>query len=170
VSLKLEDLIQPEYRDVYVVGIDPGETTGVCIFKGAGLLLAEQLQTKPLGDGITVLGEWLTTHRQNLLARGKCVCSFEDYRVYGWKADQHKFAELHTPKLIGALVCLLQQLDIEYSCQMAVAVKPFFTDEKLQAWGLYKKAKRHSRDAIRHALYRMAFYKREALTSSNGKR
>lgn len=162
--LKLEEIIRPEYAETYVVGIDPGETTGVCIFRGAELLIADQLRTFPLGDGITVLGEWLGRHHENLLARGRCVCSFEDYRVYSWKSDQHKFAELHTPKLIGALVCLLQQFGIEYSYQMAGAVKPFFTDDKLRGWGLYKKARRHSRDAMRHALYRMACDKNQKLT------
>lgn len=150
-------LIKPEFRDAAVIGIDPGETTGICLFLGEKLIRAEQLRTKPLGDGITAIGDWVSKHVHSVEGNPQCYCSYEDYRIYDWKSNTHKWSELHTPKLIGAIECLMLQFGIPCESRMAVAAKGFFTDDKLREWGLYKLAKRHSRDAIRHALYQMVF-------------
>jgi hypothetical protein len=43
---------------------------------------------------------------------------------------------------------------------MASQAKAFVTDQKLKEWGFWKEGMRHSRDAIRHGLYFLLFYKR----------
>jgi hypothetical protein len=44
--------------------------------------------------------------------------------------------------------------------QMATTAKTFVTDEKLKQWGFWQEGMRHSRDAIRHGLYFLLFYKK----------
>lgn len=83
---------------------------------------------------------------------------FEDYKVYGWKTDQHAWSGLHTPRLIGALETLLGVVHgIPFHKQMAHVAKGFCTDEKLTQWGYYAKGQRHARDAVRHACYYILF-------------
>jgi hypothetical protein len=147
-----------------LVCLDPGETTGMAVFRGPDfrLLLCGQLDTAELGRGVEALQELL---RSVLGAQTSGVEAgaetgsprtyvvIEDYKVYGWKTEQHTWAELHTPKLIGAFVTLCIMYNLPYSMQMAVQAKQFCTDDKLKAWGLYKPGLRHARDAIRHGIY-----------------
>lgn len=81
----------------------------------------------------------------------------EDYRVYKWKADQHAWAELHTPKLIGALVYWCHVQKIPLVMQSAQTGKGFCTDERLKEWGFYKTSMRHGNDAVRHACQFLMF-------------
>lgn len=146
----LMSLVPARNRSLRVVGVDPGETTGICVFNGCELLGSDQLTTKGLEEGIDALAKYLRTNKPDIV-------SIEDYRVYSWESDKHKWAALHTPKLIGAVYTICYLRDIPIKMRMAQAAKGFVTDEKLKAWGLYKKAKRHSRDAMRHAIYSLIF-------------
>ena len=81
----------------------------------------------------------------------------EDYKVYGWKTDQHAWAALHTPKFIGSIVALCYIHQIPYHMQMAQQAKGFCSDEKLEGWGYYDRGMRHARDAVRHGCYYTLF-------------
>ena len=85
------------------------------------------------------------------------VVVIEDYRVYGYKSDEHKWAELHTAKLIGMIIGLCRWYELPWYMRMAQPAKVFVTDDKLKAWDMYVKGKRHGRDATRHALFHMIF-------------
>jgi len=118
--------------------------------KGAELLHAEQLQTKNLEEAAGLLNRMVQEWEVFDIA-----C--EDYRVYSWESDKHKWANLHTPKLIGTIACVCWFNKIRASYRMAISAKQFVTDDKLVRWGLWQKGQRHSRDAIRHAVYHQIF-------------
>lgn len=134
-----------------IVGIDPGETTGISTFAGLTLVDADQLRTKTVDkESYDILRHYIYTWYPDEIV-------VEDYRVYGWKTEEHSFASLHTPKLIGMIIAICIQKNIPYTLRMAQPAKAFVTDEKLEAWDLLDKGKRHSRDSMRHALFQMCF-------------
>lgn len=156
----MESLLKKHLADstLRVLGLDPGQTTGACVFIGSDLIDARQLATGLMPDAARTVELYIEEWKPD-------VITMEDYRVYSWKADDHKWAGLHTPRLIGA---------IEYMCawgmqmprdgfayklikRMAQQAKGFVTDDKLKAWGLYQVGERHARDAIRHAVYHLLF-------------
>ena len=139
-------------RDYVVIGVAPGETTGVCCFHGCELFDARQLKTKCFESAVEELAGYISVNTPK-------VVSYEDYRVYAWESEKHKWAGLHTPQIIGAVRTLCVLEEIECVGRMAQAAKTFVTDEKLTAWGLYQRGMRHSRDAIRHAVYHLVFGK-----------
>ena len=141
-------------RGIQIYALDPGETTGRCRH---GLVndfdqTLGQLATKTVEEGYDAI-------RLDLLSGSArpdvIVC--EDYKVYGWKADDHKWASLHTAQLIGAIKVLAHQLQIPIRFQMAGEAKPFVTDEKLKEWGVYVPGQKHARDAQRHAIFYQLF-------------
>lgn len=140
-----------------IMAFDPGETTGFCVFEGCTLLAARQLQTKTLDQSFSVLEKEFL----KFMAYGCGEVVIEDYRVYGWKTEEHSFAGLHTPKLIGMLVTFCIRHNLPYTLRMAQPAKAFVTDEKLEAWDLFNKGQRHSRDAMRHALFQLIFGKKD---------
>lgn len=144
----LEVLIRP--RAGVFFGIDPGETTGFAVIRGAKLITCTQLDTgrKALRDGSalhTLRGELLSAPRPTLVG-------IEDYRVYGWMKDEHAWSELHTAKIIGMLYAICQDADIPFVMAMASEAKELVTDGALVSWGMWVEGKRHGRDAIRHAV------------------
>lgn len=136
--------------ELKVLALDPGETTGMCLFKGSELLVCGQIK------GPT-LYECFRTIRYNIEQNEPDVVVMEDYKVYDWKAKDHSWSSLFTPRLIGALECYTQDCELKTVKQMAQQAKGFCTDDKLQAWGFWQKGERHARDAIRHACYYLLF-------------
>lgn len=131
-----------------LIGIDPGETTGFAYRlpweEGFKVHLA-QLDTKDIISGFeTLKASWPQTSWDSIVV-------IEDYKVYGWKADDHKWASLHTPQFIGATRILAHQTpNCTTKFQMAAEAKRWADDDKLKSWGLYEAGLRHSRDALRH--------------------
>lgn len=141
-----------------IMAFDPGETTGFCVFNGAELDEAKQLITKTVDDKtFNVLKDEfeVNTHKHALHPVDEVV--IEDYRVYGWKTEEHSFAGLHTPKLIGMIITLCIIYKLPYTLRMAQPAKAFVTDQKLEDWKLYNEGQRHSRDAMRHAIFQLCF-------------
>lgn len=133
-----------------VLGLDPGETTGVAKMCGAELIEATQWDTKDLALAAKQLNGYLLNNAVDYVA-----C--EDYRVYAWESEKHKWAALHTPKLIGVIIAVCWYANVPVKLRMAISAKQFVTDEKLMDWGLWKKGQRHARDAIRHCVYHQIF-------------
>jgi hypothetical protein len=133
-----------------ILGIDPGETTGIALLLNGAILEQDQIKTDDLGNSVYKLNDLITTIKPDVII-------YEDYRVYEWKSDDHKWSSVHTPKLIGVIICLCEINNLAYGTRMASSVKSFVTDDKLKDWGLYIKGKRHARDAIRHAVYQSVF-------------
>ena len=138
-----------------LLALDPGETMGWSLFRcetgGIELVDCGQLLCTPLAPvGIERTRALITKCNPQHIA-------YEDYRVYNWKANQHSWSELHTPKLIGCIVTIAHLRDIPTSCELAQQPKNFVTDEKLEIWKMYQKGQRHARDSIRHGLFWLLF-------------
>ena len=133
-----------------LLSFDPGQTTGWVYFEGTTLVKAGQLKTRDLEEGIQAVSELIREYMPDEIV-------LEDYRVYSWKAKEHSFSELHTPKLIGSMYAIAHALGIPVTKQPAHIAKRFCTDKKLQQWGFYISGQRHARDAIRHACYYILF-------------
>lgn len=156
---KLEAIIQacsskqnvyPHHTSV-ILALDPGETSGLAIWDPEDKnIRLEQLDTKDLVHSFKALmglfAMWRPYHIR-----------FEDYRVYGHKADDHINSTLHTSQLIAMIKLAAALNNIPCSSVMASAAKGFWTDEKLKMVGAYSKGLPHARDAERHLLYWMAF-------------
>lgn len=158
--LPLQDLIErivPSARrfNGKLLALDPGETTGYAVFECSSTsrpLVSESghLFSNPVEKGIDALGELINRTKPNYI-----VC--EDYKIYGWKSASHSWSELHTPQLIGCIRMFAYTLKIPFRKEMAQEPKGFVTDDKLRAWGLYIKGKKHARDAIRHGIFFLLF-------------
>ena len=141
---------QPIIWPKCVMALDPGETTGIAIFKDNTLFFANQLNTSNNELSMANLESAINIHKPNIIV-------YEDYVVYGWKSKSHSWAELHTPKLIGMIEALASIHRIPTYKQLAQQPKSFCTDEKLKSWNMYAKGQKHARDAIRHGTYYLAF-------------
>lgn len=143
-----------------LLALDPGETTGVCMYlpyENRRELHLFQLPTKTLHAGIDTISTLLATREFGHLR-------YEDYRVYANKTEDHANASLHTAKLIGVIECLAYQgvTGVPTSCCLAMHAKTFWTDEKLKLCDVYVPGQKHARDAERHML-RFMCEQRDAL-------
>jgi hypothetical protein len=138
------------------VALDPGETTGIAITTpDDDRISLRQWNTKDLESGATNIGFLLSTLKNQSSQPIRIIC--EDYKVYSWKTEDHKWSGVHTLQLIGALRIIAHQLGIPILFQMAYVGKTFVTDTKLIQWGVYNKGLRHARDAERHLLHHLIF-------------
>lgn len=143
--------------------LDPGETTGVAVFRDGGLISWSQAATKDLDKGVDNIEQLLTDVQPDIIV-------MEDYKVYDWKTKQHAWAALHTPQLLGVIHCLARLKGIPIERRMAFEAKTFCTDTKLIEWNMYKPGMRHARDAIRHGCFAYLFSKHPLFKeSTNGK-
>lgn len=133
-----------------ILALDPGGTTGWATYqrKDAQIVVGQQL-TEDIGQSY----DWL----HSLLGSGFDHVRAEDYRVYSWKANAHSWANLHTAQWIGAIKVAAHITNTPASFLMAQQAKQFWSDEKLDHFGLYPKGLRHGRDALRHLLYYILF-------------
>lgn len=138
-----------------VLALDPGETTGVAEYDGSRIIQVYQKTTKDIGQSY----DWL---------HGRLVgyqigyppfkhLRYEDYRVYEWKSEDHAWSPVHTLRWIGAIQVACHITNTPNSCLMAANPKKFWTDDKLNLFGLNPKGLRHGRDALRHLLYYLLF-------------
>jgi len=166
--VELSRLINKEYRNKWIVAFDPGETTGACVFHGAKLIHSSQLRTLPLTEGIDLVDFYVSTlgEQYSYGHRYPDLVVYEDYRVYGWKADTHKWADLHTPKLIGVIEAVCHYYNVPTKCRLAQQAKQFVTDGRLKEWDLWQTGQQHARDAIRHGVYQLVHGKTKKLKKS----
>lgn len=152
---KILDSMVPELPDrlTCVVGIDPGETTGIAIFIDGNLSATYQIDHrshKDIGTAAQEIGLVLFNYQPTHVI-------VEDYRVYKWKTSSHANSDLFTSRLIGSLEYVCSSNSYPMTKQMASIAKGFMTDSKLKSWGFWIKGKRHTRDAIRHAATYLMF-------------
>lgn len=122
--------------------------------QGPQIVRVEQLITKTVSLAIDEMRELISK-----LDPGYKIV-LENYRVYGWKSEDHSWSELHTSQMIGAIKAICDYEDrTPPIMRMASDAKNFVTDEKLKAWGMYHKGLRHGRDATRHAIFSQVFDK-----------
>lgn len=128
--------------------LDPGHTTGYCVFRRGILTVAGQIRTVNQDDSIN----WSDVRLLMDNIKPTHVV-MEDYRVYSHKLERHSFSRVPTLRLIGAIDYLCWERNVPTFYQMATSHKGFVTDEKLKRWGLYEQGQRHSRDSMRAGLY-----------------
>lgn len=128
-----------------VVGVDPGGTTGICIWNRAvGISLREV-------EGAEHAVDWLASMAN---AMHGTVFVVERYIITPATA---KMSQQHDAlEIIGALKYLVRQHDHHLVLQTPAAAKGFATDEKLKRAGWYKPGMGHARDASRHVLTYLA--------------
>jgi len=143
-----------------LITFDPGETTGVSIWDNQQLVDCTQLRTKTVVEALPVMERFFDTYA--LRRQWNVVVVMEEYRIYGWKTEQHAWQTVHTIQFIGCIMTLCLQREIPFVFQGAGIAKKFCTDEKLKDWGFYERGQRHARDAIRHGAYYLCFGKPRA--------
>jgi len=143
-----------------LLAIDPGETTGIALF--LNIQPVNQFELKPRQvSGVIEPVASLADQIASTLNRYReiDVIILEDYRVYKWRAKQHTWSDLHTPRLIGAIEYIASKEKIPIIKQPAHVAKQFCTDDKLKHWGMYISGLKHARDAVRHGCYYLLFNK-----------
>jgi hypothetical protein len=140
--------------------LDPGATTGWCVFEKGVLTLYGQTPTIEDHDTDPKINWFEVIHLMTKIHPTHIIC--ENYRIYAHKLERHSFSEVPTLRLIGGFELLCHQgipddegrrprIPMDY--QMAVQAKGFVDDAKLKKWDFWKPGMRHSRDAIRHGIY-----------------
>lgn len=133
------------------VAVDPGKNTGFAFFDGEDLQLS----------GVAIVDSHIVTKNlfEHIVEYGPQEIVIEDFRIYSWKAQELSWDRMDTPRLIGVLDYLAWEAGIPVIYQPA-SCKQAFPDARLKRDGYYVSNK-HTRDAIRHGLYRMHFGKKE---------
>ena len=135
--------------------LDPGKTTGWCLFEQGKLTRWGQVDNCYDDNNIDATGLLNLFQEVN-----PDFIVYEDYRVYSNKLDRHTFSPVMTVRLLGAIETYSQMNGIKTHKQMATTAKTFCTDEKLEQWGFWQPGMRHARDAIRHGCYFLLFYRK----------
>ncbi len=158
-NVSFSDLLQRIRGDKKVpkrlLCLDPGKTTGWCLFKNGKLALAGHVENCFDDNNIDTAGLYKLFDELD-----PDFILYEDYKVYSYKLDRHSFSSVFTLRLIGAIESYAQIKNIPTHKQMATTAKNFVTDEKLKKWGFWQTGLRHARDAIRHGCYFLLFYKK----------
>lgn len=134
----------------YIIGIDPGPMVGACLLRlpamGEGAWFAEVAQTPPNGLW-ALISRWVDENPILAVAAERFVVRHRAARVNAPGASKAA-----RDVLGGLAVCLKDTRLIE---RAAAEVKPWATDARLKAAGLFDQTKGmpHARDAARHALY-----------------
>lgn len=136
-------------NDRRILALDPGETTGWATFEGQAMVNSGQIKGPTLFDCYRQIRALIDLTDPHDLV-------MENYKIYAWKAKDHSWSELFTPKLIGAIECLMAERDCVVKMQMAQQAKGFCTDDRLKLFGFWPDGK-HARDAVRHAVYYLLF-------------
>lgn len=144
-----------------ILALDPGETTGWATFDGDVTVTVGQEPTKGVIPGANWLRSKIESFEDTLKATeidtDRIHIRCEDYRVYEWKTADHAWSPVHTIRWIGAIELIANDAGHPFSLCMAQHAKGFWTDQKLNHFGINPKGLRHGRDALRHLLYYMCY-------------
>lgn len=131
----------------FVLGLDPGNTTGWSLWHGGNLVEWGEIKLRRTSNIVDLL--------YSFDELGQIVV--EEYRIYPNRAKQHIGHDLFTPRVIGAVEAYAYMKNVPVHFQPASLGKSHFTDARLKALGLYKKGHRHANDAIRHVAHWLVF-------------
>ena len=132
-----------------VIGADPGETTGLARLDLDGFREPQLIQVADATQVLAALDDLLGAQ-----APDEVLFAIEQF-VVGRRAGRSSTpkAGRTTRDLIGALQLWALERGIRVVLRSASEVKPWCSDTRLHAAGLYVKGAPHSRDAARHALF-----------------
>ena len=139
-----------------ILGLDPGEVTGVAVFD------MPEGQIRPRLDlsKYVLLASQCAFHFdfKALIDEYKPdVIVFEQFRLYPHKASVLAGSSLEPVQVIGILKYIAHEYSIPMFCTSAANAKKCYTDSKLKEHNLWVTGKQHTRDAIRHVLYYVDF-------------
>lgn len=143
-----------------IIAVDPGGTTGLCIYRPINDLLRLQL-TKPQhhADLVQVVKNtyfnWVDEHGQKA-EKVVVVCENFEFRRDDRGRDKIEYI---SAEYVGALKALAQQQNpvIELVLQSPSLRNQFFTDDVLKKLGVWIPNMRHAMDATQHYLYYRTF-------------
>lgn len=174
VSVRETELGNPLERNIHVIGIDPGGTTGWCritiprasVFDGARSEIlswetGEITGTEP--EQVRKIG-WLARSAQGLAYKTGPALVVEDWTIEPMARTTDP-ASL-SPIRIGAMLVYAGERhelgDSSVTFQDRALAKGTCTDERLKEWGMWPKGSSHERDATRHAITALRRAKRSA--------
>lgn len=132
-----------------VVGGDPGETTGLARLDLDGYREPKLTQVTDATQVLAALDDLLGAQ-----APDEVLFAVEQF-VVGCRAGRSSTpkAGRTTRDLVGAMQLWALERGIRVVLRSASEVKPWSTDIRLRAAGLYLRGAPHARDAARHALH-----------------
>lgn len=127
----------------YIVGVDPGLTTGICVLD-LGDMSALLVQATP---------EAVMPILRALTAEGVVSVLAVERFVVGPRAARSSTP--HAGRVTRELIETLRDWELpdRVVLRSAAEVKPWAVDDRLARAGLHVKGMPHARDAARHALY-----------------
>lgn len=143
----IQKFVEENARKLNVIAFDPGETTGIAIFKEGKYHSSKELNYLEI---LKYVRERTAYHNY--------IFVIEQFRVYAHKANTLINNDLIPSQVIGELCGEARWQEIPVVLQSASQAKGFFTDAKLKALNLWPKS-RHERDAIRLGLHYLCFGK-----------
>jgi hypothetical protein len=141
-----------------IIGIDPGETTGVCIWdEDTDKYYMNQVVTDD-GRNYYWFLTWLDREIERRYGPKWLVVEKFEFR----QSDRHRDKISYVPaEVIGALKYTHARqwtnLNVILVMQGASQGKGFWDDDKIRKLGLWKPGERHAMDALRHVLHYRTF-------------
>jgi hypothetical protein len=132
------------------VGVDPGETTGLCLLPTINQSLGSPmlLQTNPAAAKIA-LASMLAFYQRDFAIS----VALEEFVVSQRAARSRTGPGQVTRSVIEDVAAVAVELRVPVQRRRASDVKPWATDARLEAAGLAVPGMRHARDAARQALF-----------------
>lgn len=133
------------------LALDPGGTTGYCIARSFGKDLSLEVGESQLSK----LGMYQ-------MVRNFCRADMNRHVIYEsfqYRNVARMGLDLTPVELIGVIELVNEERfgNALFYHQMASQAKTHFTDDRLKEEGVYKRGKKHGRDATRHMLYWLTF-------------
>lgn len=133
------------------VGIDPGQTTGICAFVSPHAPVVMQINAKP----VFVVGIVRALIEHDVGGEGATLAVEQFVVLHRAARSSTARAGAIAREIIAVLQSLAREIDATLHLRPAAAVKPWASDWRLELAGLLEPTQHmtHARDAARHALY-----------------
>lgn len=135
---------------IRVLSLDPGATTGYALAASNGQRIRISVDEKQFT--LDEMYHLLERHRQHADAH----VIYEDF---AYRNVSRMGLDLTPVKMIGIIELFKERYEpfVTFTKQTAAQGKYFYSDTTLRELGVYKKGKKHGRDATRHLLYWINF-------------
>jgi hypothetical protein len=136
---------------VIALAIDPGVTSGTCLAWHDGTVLLVAPDEFPYG-----LWAMYDLCRAIEGYKGSSHIIYEDFQ---YRQNSPTRLNLMPVKMIGVIECCAESAkgEIQYWRQTAAQGKAFYSDARLKQLGIYRKGRKHGRDATRHLMQWLTF-------------
>lgn len=141
---------------IRIIGIDPGTLSGLAqlwVSSKTGKVLAhiETILAYDEKQQVRDMVDWICEAYSLSTGWPNIAVSIEDFRVNKVNGDEEFLSPVRVGRRLEGALMFNQSLDELIRWQMP-ARKAEFTDDRLQALGMYTPGPDHRRDATRHAL------------------